>query len=342
MIELSYEPIFVWELGAGILEWNRGAEKLYGYSRSEALGRLSHELLRTVHPEGVDNFLNELKKNGYWSGEVRHISKDGTELVIASRQQLMESHGRRLVLETNRDITERKIEEGLLERYRLLSERSPDIIWFTDPNGNFVDVNQSAVETYGYSRDEFMSLNIRDIRHPDTLTQFDEQLVEANSHSVQFETVHVRKDGTLLPVEVKANSADFGDQRLIMAIVRNISERKQREKDLRESEERRQLAQEAGNVGVWDWDIVAGKIYWSETMWSFYGEEPKEINPDEAFWSEHLSDFDRERVTQKLRRVVESTEDRYRDEFRIVRNDGSMRWIEAIANISRDESRTRS
>ncbi|MGH3089716.1 MAG: PAS domain S-box protein [Rubrobacteraceae bacterium] len=114
LIDLSYEPIFVWDLDRGIVEWNKGCERLYGYAKEEAAGRISHRLLKTVHPITVDELLETLRRDGVWSGEVRHTTRDGREVIVESRHQLVESRGRRLVLETNRDVTERKrIEEKL-------------------------------------------------------------------------------------------------------------------------------------------------------------------------------------------------------------------------------------
>ncbi len=238
------------------------------------------------------------------------------------------------------DISDRKEAEGLLERYRLLSEESTDIIWFVRTDGSFVDVNRAAVETYGYSRDEFLSMNLRDIRHPNTQKELSAQLGKADKVGDHFETFHLRKDGTVFPVEVKANGGDFGGERLVMAIVRDISERKIAERELIESEERRLMAEEAGNVGIWDWDVVNGLTYWSETMWSFYGEKPGDVNPDEKYWSSHLHPNDRERVKSHLRNIVESNDEYFRDEFRIVRHDGTIRWMEAKARISRDDTGT--
>ena len=106
---------------------------------------------------------------------------------------------------------------------------------------------------------------------------------------------------------------------------------------LRESEERRKLAQDAGNVGIFDWDKRSGWTYWSETMWSIYGYDfPKaNVNPDEDFWGRHLFEDDIDRVKSNLRRTLKSSSDKFEDEFRIVLSDGSIRWINAQAAVLR-------
>lgn len=109
---------------------------------------------------------------------------------------------------------------------------------------------------------------------------------------------------------------------------------------LQASEERRKLAQAAGNVGIWDWNITTDKTYWSENMWSFYGETPSDINPDEPYWTAHLHNSDRERVKFKIQSVFATHEPKYFDEFRIVRPDRSVRWLESRAEITYDSTLT--
>jgi PAS domain S-box-containing protein len=120
LIELSYEPIFVWDLESGIQMWNRGCEQLYGFTKMEALGRVSHELLRTVFPQSVTVFQTLLLREKQWSGELQHTTRDGRQVIVESRHQLVEAGNRWLVLETNRDITSRKraeeVQRQLLER----------------------------------------------------------------------------------------------------------------------------------------------------------------------------------------------------------------------------------
>ena len=122
LIELSFEPIFAWDWSTGILEWNAGAEMQYGYARAEALDKNSHELLATKHPISLRRFLKKLAQDGYWIGEVRHTAKDGRELVIESRQQVIVSGGRKIVVETNRDITERRQNEGQIALLIIIGE----------------------------------------------------------------------------------------------------------------------------------------------------------------------------------------------------------------------------
>jgi PAS domain S-box-containing protein len=108
LIELSQEPIFVWDLDSGIMQWNAGSERLYGYSRDEALGRSPHDLLRTVHPLPSEEFQTQLADRGEWVGELRHRARDGREVIVESHQQMIKTDHHRVVLETNRDITDRK------------------------------------------------------------------------------------------------------------------------------------------------------------------------------------------------------------------------------------------
>ena len=97
-----------------------------------------------------------------------------------------------------------------------------------------------------------MKLSLNDIRHPDNRQLLRSQFDEALLKGLQFETVHVKKGGTEMPVDVTASGAEIGGEKFVMAIVRDISSRKEAEMALRASEERRKLAQEAGTSDV-DW-----------------------------------------------------------------------------------------
>jgi PAS domain S-box-containing protein len=116
LLEQAHDAILVWEFPRTIVYWNRGAEQLYGFSREEAIGRPSHEFLQTEHPMATSEFDAVLYRDGEWTGELTQTTRDGRKIIVESRHVLMhEAGGRRLVLETNRDITERKLTEQALE-----------------------------------------------------------------------------------------------------------------------------------------------------------------------------------------------------------------------------------
>jgi PAS domain S-box-containing protein len=117
LLEQAHDAILIWEFPRTIVYWNRGAEQLYGFSRKEAIGRSSHELLHTEHPQTMTAVEKTLERDGEWTGELTHTTRDGRKIIVESRHVLMnETDGRRLVLETNRDITDRKrAEEELRE-----------------------------------------------------------------------------------------------------------------------------------------------------------------------------------------------------------------------------------
>jgi two-component system CheB/CheR fusion protein len=118
LVELSRDPIFVWDFEGGIIEWNRGSEDIYGHTREEALGKQNELLLGTTVPgSSFAELRQKLLRDGSWAGELRQRTKDGKDLIVEGRMALQAFDGRQLVLETGRDVTARRASE---ERQRLL------------------------------------------------------------------------------------------------------------------------------------------------------------------------------------------------------------------------------
>jgi PAS domain S-box-containing protein len=108
LLEYTHDAIIIWEMdGAGILYWNQAAEQLYGYTREEAHGKVTHDLLRTVSRKPVKELESMLARYGVWVGELRHTTRDGQVVDVEARLSLMSQRsGKWLVLEVNRDITD--------------------------------------------------------------------------------------------------------------------------------------------------------------------------------------------------------------------------------------------
>lgn len=116
---LDLATVLVQGMDSRIMLWTQGAERLYGYSASEALGRVSHELLQTQFPESLQQLVASLDDTGKWEGELVHRKKDGTKVVVASLQLLYrdeQGHAQR-IMEANADITARKEAELAAHAY---------------------------------------------------------------------------------------------------------------------------------------------------------------------------------------------------------------------------------
>jgi PAS domain S-box-containing protein len=125
LLTLSYEPMLAWRLDGPIEFWNAGAERLYGFAQDEAVGRTSHALLQTEFPIVFSDLRSQLRDRGNWLGELHHIRKDGSEVVVESHMQLF---GDSLVLEANRDITKRRqMEESLRGAQEELAKRAAEL-----------------------------------------------------------------------------------------------------------------------------------------------------------------------------------------------------------------------
>jgi len=124
LLDLSNDAIIVRDANDRITYWNKGAEEMYGYTRDEALGKVTQELLQIHFPEPVRKIHEKLLHENRWEGELVHTVRDGKHITVFSRWALeRDAQGNRaFILETNNDITDRKRAEAALQRAKQLLE----------------------------------------------------------------------------------------------------------------------------------------------------------------------------------------------------------------------------
>jgi len=121
ILEQTYDAIYTWSLDTGISNWNKNAERLYGYEKSEAEGRHPHELLKTVFSTSFADVFESFGRNNRWEGEFLQTTKDGREITVQSRLTFVSDNGNPVILETCRDITEKKLIDQEIARVAQLS-----------------------------------------------------------------------------------------------------------------------------------------------------------------------------------------------------------------------------
>jgi PAS domain S-box-containing protein len=100
LLDQSHDAIFTWKIGGGIAYWSKGAERLYGYTAEEAIGRISHELLRTRSHVPMQEIERQIAREGSWLGELSHTTRGGRTVMVESRHVRVEYSGQTYALET--------------------------------------------------------------------------------------------------------------------------------------------------------------------------------------------------------------------------------------------------
>ncbi len=228
----------------GIIEtFNAAAERIFGYGSDEIVGRNINLLMPSTERKAHDGYLETYLKTGVKTiiGSTREVTakrKDETTFPLDLNVSELQIGERRLFTGIIRDITKRKKAESGLKRFRLALDASADAIFLIDRETmQFVDASKSACASLGYSYDELLTMGPHDIKPEFTKEQlaakFDEVIDKKVTVSM-VETAHRRKDGTDFPVEVMIRSTLADGRPIMVAAVRDITERKWAEQQLEE------------------------------------------------------------------------------------------------------------
>ncbi|NQT16734.1 MAG: PAS domain S-box protein [Planctomycetes bacterium] len=222
------------------------SKDMLGYEPEEAIGRTPFDFMSADEAERMEGAVREIIDSGqpFAELEAAFLRKDG-------RQVVLECGGKRISVGDqehrgfrgiSRDVTGRKKTEELLrqseEQYRVIFESIADSLLVGDLEGRIVAANPAACEAHGYTQDEIIGLSAKELIHPDDRYKLDEfpRVVDAGDR-YRVEAVEVRKDGSTFDVEVFGTPFMFKDQPHLLAIVRDVTDRKNAIEALRQSEE---------------------------------------------------------------------------------------------------------
>jgi two-component system sensor kinase FixL len=199
---LDMAPVMIRDFNGTVRFWSPALHQLYGFHAEQALGRCSHELLRTTFPSPLADIERELRLRGQWVGELAHHHADGKLIIVASHWSLGRISGAPIVTEINNDITERKWDRE--EGFRLgnVIECSEDAIVGMTPSGIVTDWSAAAEMIFGYTKTEMIGQSILKIV-PEELHDEEASILRRISYGERirhYETTRHRKDGRTISV----------------------------------------------------------------------------------------------------------------------------------------------
>ena len=246
----THDAVIVWELPGTITYWNHGAQELYGYAAADAAGKRIHDLLHTIYPIARGEFDERLARHGSWEGELTQTTRDGTALIIESRQLLREHDGRTYVMEIDRDVTERSRTENELRRseahLRLVADHAPVFIAHLDRECRFKYVNEAYAARFGATAAEVVGYRLGDLLGEAafaTIKPYVDRVLAGESVHYEQEVPFQRLGPRVMECFYEPERGRAGDVRGWIAVVTDVTARHRHHEEIRESERRfRELA----------------------------------------------------------------------------------------------------
>lgn len=336
ILETALSGFWLADINGRILEVNAAYSRMSGYAMDELPGMHIANLIMVDHEHEIDQRIQRIIWQGNDHFESRQRRKDGSIFDVEANVQYQPIDGGRIVAFLQ-DITERKKSEDALRKseknFRAFFEQAAvgvaKIETFT---GSFAMINRRYCEIVGYSQQEMLRISFQTLTHPDDLQADLEQMGRLHRNEIQefsMEKRYLHKNGsvvwvnlTVSPLWLQGENPEYH-----LAVVEDITERKKIAEALRESQERFQLAMDASQDGLWDWDIATNQVYYSPGYYHMLGYNNHQFPHHVKSWEDLIHPEDHEQALAVNQACIENKIERFDVEFRMRANDGSWRWI---------------
>ncbi|MDR3703184.1 MAG: PAS domain S-box protein [Candidatus Sulfopaludibacter sp.] len=335
IVEGSEDGIMAYSLSGMILTWNRGAEGIFGYSAGEALGK---HISMLAAPESAPLMERETARiiggTAVSQQEGFGLHRDGRKVRVSVTGSPIRNPAGEVVATSAivRDISGRREAEEARAFLSAIVESTDDAIVGAQPDGTIVSWNRGAEALFGYTAGEIIGQSVRILAPSGYERQMNDQLEVLRAAGVPgtLETVHRRKDGSLVHVSVCVSAIKNAAGEIVgsSGILRDVSGRVQAERRLRESEERFRIMADGCPALMWVTD-AGGEVQFINRAYREFGGATFEeveggkwqllIHPDDA--PEYLATF-RNAIKERSR---------FRTEVRARRADGEWRWMASYA-----------
>ncbi len=294
--------------------------------------------LNSVHPEDRDKLAEKWKIDSTQQNSslatYRFLHEDGTIVWVVGQVNPEYDENNQLVgyIGSITDITQqKKAEEELLlseKKYKYLFQHNPQPMWIYDLKSlAFLEVNETAILHYGYSREEFLKMTLKDIRPKEDLELLETDVL--NTY-VPFNKAgiwrHIKKDGTIIQVEIVSHEITYENKPSRLVLVNEITERIKAENNLRQSEKSLKEAEKLSNMGHWKYNFQNGQTSWSENCYRLYGLLPFELEPSFEYFKSRIHPDDHQLIDDAYNKIL-TTKKPLELEYRIVFADSENKWI---------------
>ena len=326
LVQNVSDAIISMDLDFKILSWNAAAEKVYGWSEKEVIGKRLVDLVKPVYTSGTRvQVLKNFYKIGHWAGEMIQKRKDGNDIVIqSSGSYIKDSTGKPIgIVTVNRDITRFKDVEKKIEDISRFPTQNPNPVLRIDKNNNIIFAN-SPGKKFVKSWDKKGKNYI-----PGFLKKSINEALKSKKNT-EIEVNHDNKTFlfSIVPIPDEEYVNIYGMDVTTEVEVRNA---------FKKNEEQYRLAQRAANIGSWDWNIITGNLEWSEIIEPLFGFKRGKFGGRYEDFLNCIHPDDRQFVTDSVNACLEKNKE-YDIEHRIIWPDKSVHWVRETGDVIRDNN----
>ncbi|MBI4775438.1 MAG: PAS domain S-box protein [Deltaproteobacteria bacterium] len=325
--------------------WNKAAEAMFGYSPEEALGRELHLLLAPeIYHESYYTAFSAFKETGEGPAvgktlELSALKKNGEEFPVEISISSLKLRGKWHAVGVVRDVTDRKRGEEALreseEKFRKFSDEASLDGIIIHERGRILYVSEPFAKMYGYTREELIGLDPVDTIAPESRRVLLRHVRQGGEES--YDVLAKRKDGSTFPIEVHPRNLLLGGRRVRTVVVRDLTERRQAEQALRESEARFRSIVEHSHDGIIIVDDAFKLIYVNEELCRIIDYKPAEVIGKD--FRTFVDEADRRMAVRYYVKGQRGTQDApSRFEIKLVRRGGEKRTVEVSASIVKDSA----
>ena len=228
----------------------------------------------------------------------------------------------------------------VLREFKAIVDYSADAIISKTLDGKIVSWNRGAEKVFGYKAEEVIGKSNSLLIPPRLIQQeLEKRDIIAKGEVIEhFETVRLHRDGRLMDISATFSPILDGKGKVVgyANIVRDITQKKQAERQHRETEERLTLATIHNGVGIWDWNIETLEMVWDDSMFALYHLNPEDFSGGVDTWEKCLHPDDKERCNLEIEAAL-ADKMPFDTEFRVLWPNGQTRYIKAVAKVFRDE-----
>jgi PAS domain S-box-containing protein len=342
----------------GLFQYNSPSLKsVLGYEPKDVAGQSAFAL---VHPEDLPATQRAFQRaldhpDDIITHEFRCRRQDGSwcHLEVVGQNRLDDPEIAGVVL-NSRDVSDRKRAEAQLreseEQYRLIFEGSPTPMWVTDmETQRFLEVNEAALQQYGHSRNDFLSMGGREIRASGETERYANYINEVVRNHPEAGVGragiwrHQKKSGELIDVEIKWSKIRFKGREAMLIMAHDVTERKRAAEALEKSEASLAAAQRMAHLGSWELDLkdpqnlYANELRWSDETYCIFGYKPGEVKVTNELFLNAVHPDDRQRVGNAISEALRKSS-AYEIEHRIFLPNGEERHVRERGEVVIDEA----